>query len=327
MSIIIPRTAFERAALRYIRHHRALGKLYNAQSWVLGRLAHHLSEHRAEDLDANQFEAWLRRQQHTSGTSRRVHALIVHKFCRYRRRDEPGCFVPDPLYLPRRVPSVLPVILAPAQIARMLETIEARPVNSQHPLYRATYRIAIILLYTAGLRRSELVHLTLNDVDLPNATLRIRESKFHKTRIVPLSSSATRELRRYLKMRLAPPWDITAGAPLLGDQHGSARFRAYVPEALGTGLHKLFRDADIRDPHGRYPRVHDLRHSFAVQALLRWYRAGVDVQAKLPQLSMYMGHVSIVSTAHYLHFIPEVARAAHRLFARHFGSLALGGVR
>jgi len=64
-----------------------------------------------------------------------------------------------------------------------------------------------------------------------------------------------------------------------------------------------------------------------VQALLRWYRAGVDVQAKLPQLSMYMGHVSIVSTAHYLHFIPEVAGAAHRLLSRHFGALARGGVR
>jgi integrase/recombinase XerD len=327
MSIVIPRTPFERAALRYIRHQRALGMLFSHQAWGLGRLARHLSERKAQDLDASQFEAWLRCQQHTSGTSRRNYALVVHKFCRSRQRTEPGCFVPDPLYFPRRVPSVLPVILGPTQIARMLETIEAWPVNPQHPLYRATYRIAVVLLYTAGLRRGELVRLTLNDADLTNATLRIRESKFHKTRLVPLSSSASRELRRYLKVRLAPPWDISADAPLLGDQHGSARFRAYVPAAIGQGVHRLFRDADIRDPHGRYPRVHDLRHSFAVQALLRWYRAGVDVQAKLPQLSMYMGHVSIVSTAHYLHFIPEVASAAHRLFARHFGHLALGGAR
>jgi integrase/recombinase XerD len=327
MNIVIPHTSFERAALRYVRHHRALGKLYNHEAWVLGHLAGHLSERQARDLDASQFESWLRCQQHTSGTTRRGSALIVHKFCRYRERTEPTCFVPDPLYFPRRVPSVLPVILGPAQIARMLETIEGWPANSQHPLYRATYRIAVVLLYTAGLRRGELIRLTLNDLDFENTTLRIRESKFHKTRIVPLSSSASRELRRYLKARLAPPWDISAGAPLLGDQHGSVRFRAYVPAAISQGVHKLFRDADIRDPHGRYPRVHDLRHSFAVQALLRWYRAGVDVQAKLPQLSMYMGHVSIVSTAHYLHFIPEVASAANRLFARHFGRVALGGVR
>jgi len=327
MSIVIPRTPFECAALRYIRHHRALGKLFEKNAWVLGRVAQHLKEHQAGDLDAPLFEAWLRSQQHTSGTSRRRHALIVRQFCRYRQRTEPRCFVPDPLYFPRRTPPIQPVIVGPREIARMLERIEAWPANAQHPLYKANYRMALILLYTAGLRRGELVRLTLNDVDLTNATLRIRESKFHKTRIVPLSSSACRELRRYLKVRLAAPWDISAGAPLLGDQHGSVHFRAYVPAAICHGVNKAFRDAEIRDPHGRYPRVHDLRHSFAVQALLRWYRAGVDVQAKLPQLSMYMGHVSIVSTAHYLHFIPEVAGAAHRLLSRHFGALARGGVR
>jgi integrase len=213
------------------------------------------------------------------------------------------------------------------RIGRLLDTIEAWPANAQHPLYKATYRAALILLYTTGMRRGELARLTLADVDLRNRTLHIRESKFHKTRIVPISSSATRELRRYLRFRLAPPWDISVEAPLLGDQHGSAHFRAYAPGALGQGLRKLFRDANVRDPHGRYPRVHDIRHSFAIQALLRWYHAGADVQAKLPQLSMYLGHVSIVSTAYYLYFIPEIAAAAHRRFARHFGHVAQGGVR
>lgn len=327
MSIVIPRTPFECAALRYIRHQRALGKLFSHQAWVLGRLAQHLGEKRARDLDASLFEGWLRSHRHISGTSRRLYARVVHRFCRDRQRREPTCFVPDPLYFPRRTPTVQPVILGPTDISRMLERIEAWPDNSQHPLYRATYRIALILLYTAGLRRGELARLTLNDVDLPAATLRICESKFHKTRVVPLSSSARRELRRYLKLRLSAPWDISAGAPLLGDQHGSPRFHPYSPAGIGQGLSRLFRDADVRDPLGRYPRIHDLRHSFAVQALLRWYRAGVDVQAKLPQLSIYMGHVSIVSTAYYLHFVPEVAGAADRLFARHFGALTRGGVR
>ena len=327
MSIVIPRTPFERAALRYIRHQRALGKLFGHQAWILGRLARHLGEQQARDVDATLFEGWLCSFQHISGTSRRLYARVVHRFCRHRQRDEPGCFVPDPLHFPRRTPTVQPVIIGPPEIFRMLERIEAWPDSSQHPLYKPTYRIALILLYTAGLRRAELARLALNDIDLPQATLRVRESKFHKTRIVPLSSSARRELRQHLKLRLTTPWDISAGAPLLGDQHGSERFHPYSPAGIGQGLRKLFRDADIRDPHGRYPRIHDLRHSFAVQALLRWYRAGVDVQGKLPQLSIYMGHVSIASTAHYLHFVPEIAGAADRLFARHFGALARGGVR
>jgi integrase/recombinase XerD len=325
MSLVIPVTAFERSAVRYIRHQRALGLQFRRQTYVLRGLARFLAER--DELGAERFEAWMRSLGHTSGTSRRSDALVIRKFCLYRRRTEPDCFVPDPLYFPRRLPPIDPVILGPGEIARMLDTVETWPENVQHPLYKAAYRIALILLYTTGMRRGELARLTLADVDLRNRTLRIRESKFHKTRIVPISSSATRELRRYLRVRLAPPWDISVDAPLLGDQHGSAHFRAYAPGALGHGLHKLFRDANVRDPHGRYPRVHDIRHSFAVQALLRWYRAGADVQAKLPQLSMYLGHVSIVSTAYYLHFIPEIAAAAHRRFARHFGHLAQGGAR
>lgn len=328
MSIVIPRTAFEGAALRYIRHHRALGKAFAQPAWLLGRIASFLAKRRATDLDASSFEAWLHSQGHTTGKTRRREALVIHKFCLYRRRSEPNCFVPDPLYFPRSDSSIAPVILGPADISRVLKVIEAWPSRGRGrtPLHKQTYRIAIILLYTAGLRLGELARLTLPDVDLTNRTLRIRESKFHKTRILPLSPSATRELRAYLKVRLAPPWDISANAPLLGDHHGSEHFRKYHPTALGTGVRKFIRAAEVCDPYGRYPRVHDLRHSFAVQALLRWYRQGADVQAKLPQLSMYLGHVSIVSTAYYLHFVPEIAGAAHRRFARYFGALAQGGV-
>lgn len=122
MSLIIPYTAFERAAVRHIRHQRALGKLFRHDSWVIGHLARFLTPH---DLDAERFEAWLRKQQHTSPTSRRRYGLIIRRFCLYRRRTEPDCFVPDPLYLPRGVPPIAPVILGPTQIVRMLEAIDA----------------------------------------------------------------------------------------------------------------------------------------------------------------------------------------------------------
>ena len=327
MSLVIPSTPFERAAVRYIRHQRALGKLFRHEGWVIGRLARFLARRGTPELDADQFEAWLFRERHTGPTTRRAYALITRRLCIYRRRTEPDCFVPDLLYFPRRVAPIAPVIVGPRDIARMLDTIDSWPPHPQHLLYRATYRMALVLLYTTGMRLGELARLVLSDVDLRLRTLRVRESKFHKTRVVPLSRSASAELRRYLMVRLASPWDISAGAPLLGGQHGSASFRAYSPTALGHGLRKLYRDAGVHDPLGRFPRVHDLRHSFAVQALLRWYRSGVDVQAKLPHLSMYLGHVSIVSTAYYLHFVPEIAAAAHRRFARHFAELAQGGAR
>jgi len=324
MSLLAPRTTFERIAARYIRHRRALGLRFDTQAWVVDRLARYLDGAKAADLDAGQFEAWCTSQRHLSANARRAAQLIVRKLCLYRRRTEADCYVPDPLRFARRGPYRAPVLFGPLEVARMLKVVSQLPPHPQYPLRRAVLRIAIVLLYTAGLRRGELLALRLCDIDCRAGTLRIRESKFHKSRLVPLSDDAQRELRVYLRARLAPPWDISPPAPLLGHQRAVPRFRAYVGTSIGNGLRHVFDAADIRDAHGRQPHVHDFRHSFAVQALLRWYRAGANVQAQLPKLAMYMGHVSIASTAYYLHFLPEIAVAASERFERAFGHLIEG---
>jgi integrase len=138
----------------------------------------------------------------------------VRKFCLYRRRSEPRCFVPDPLGFARLQPYRDPVIVEPEQVARMLAAADRLAPTSGSPLLPAVMRIAVVLLYTAGLRRGELLRLTLGDVDPRSGVLRIRESKFHKSRLVPLSPDARSELRRYLRKRLgAGP--TRPGAPLL----------------------------------------------------------------------------------------------------------------
>jgi integrase len=182
----------------------------------------------------------------------------------------------------------------------------------------------VVLLYTAGLRRGELLRLSLQDVDAKAGVLRIRASKFHKSRWVPLSQDARRELRAYLHQRLAPPFDYSPASPLLCNR--TRGFRGYTGTGLSRGIHVLLAAADVRDPHGRRPRIHDFRHVFALQALLRWYRADLDVQANLPKLAMYMGHVSIVSTAYYLKWIPEIAAAASARFERQSGHLVRGAL-
>jgi integrase len=90
---------------------------------------------------------------------------------------------------------------------------------------------------------------------------------------------------------------------------------------LGDAINRLFLAANVTDAEGRRPRVQDLRHSFAVQALMRWYRDGADVQSNLPRLAIYMGHVSIVSTAHYLHFLPAMRQLASERFEAAFGDV------
>ena len=164
------------------------------------------------------------------------------------------------------------------------------------------------------------MRLTLSDYEQAEQVFHVRRSKFDKSRLVPLSADATREIDRYLAARRQAGAPCGGDAPLLVHNHG-ARFRGYTGEAFGGLLRKVIRATDIRTSRGRAPRVHDLRFTFAVHALLRWYRTGVDVQARLPALATYLGHASVVSTQYYLTFLQATAEAASERFHTHSSSL------
>jgi integrase/recombinase XerD len=286
-------------------------------------LRHFLNGSGFVDLDRTGFEAWCGSHDHLAANTRRNRQRIVRNFCLYRQRGEPTCFIPDINRFPRRRPHAPPVIFGPTEVARMLAVAEKLAATTNSPLRPAVMRLAVVLLYTAGLRRGELLSLTLEDVDPHYGVLRIRESKFHKSRVVPLSEDASRELRGYLRKRRRPPFSCSAASPLLC--HANRGVRGYTGTGLREGIMALFRSAKVRGSDGRTPRVHDFRHSFAVGALLRWYRQGADVQSNLPKLAMYMGHVSIVSTAYYLRWVPELAAAASLRLEAQYGHLVPGG--
>lgn len=206
-----------------------------------------------------------------------------------------------------------PHIFSREQIVQLLRVATKLPSRSTSLLRAQVFRLAVVLLYTAGLRRGEVVRLVISDYDPVERTLLVRASKFHKSRLVALSKSAADEMERYLRARRRLLHH--ADAPLLlSNYHGP---RAYSGASFGLAMRRLFRAADVRMSDGRFPRVHDLRHTFAVHALLRWYRDGVDVQSKLPALATAMGHVSVVSTAYYLSLLEPVAEAASTRFERH----------
>jgi integrase/recombinase XerD len=155
--------------------------------------------------------------------------------------------------------------------------------------------------------------------------LRIRASKFHKSRLVSLSTSACEELRRYLKLRSKTRHGTCPTAPLLFN--GKRASSCYSGGGLGQAVYRLLIKADIRDSSGNRARVHDMRHSFAVAALRRWYEAESDVQSNLPKLALYMGHVSIVSTAYYLRHMPAVVSRAGERFERSYARMIEGGAQ
>jgi len=307
---------------QYLKRQRALGREYSSEEWMLRSLSHFLREQHSEDLDQAGFDAWCHSFVHLTANVRRQRQRVVRNFCLYRRRTDLNCFVPDINRFPRPTPYVAPVIFGAVEVSSMLKAADRMQPTPNSPLRPAVMRLAVVLLYTAGLRRGELLRLTLGDVDSTRGVLRIRESKFRKSRFVPLSPGARQEVRRYLKQRSKLPFSMTADAPLLCNC--SRGFRGYTGTGLSYGIHTLFRAAHVCSSDGRRPRVHDFRHSFAVQALLRWYREEADVQSNLPKLAMYMGHVSIVSTAYYLQWMPEITAAASQRFEAHFGYLIEG---
>ena len=214
-----------------------------------------------------------------------------------------------------------PYILSSLDIARLLRAAQLLPALPQSPLRPQTMRLAIALFYTSGLRRGELLRLTLGDFDPAESTLFIRSTKFHKERIIPLSVTTDAELRTYLNERQQYGFPMKESSPIIWNNAGGAEGRAYTGTGLAQNWRLLCASLKILTPKGIPPRIHDIRHSFAVNALLRWYHNGENVLAKLPQLSTYMGHVSVISTQCYLPFAGSLQSVASARFEQKYGNI------
>jgi len=313
---VSPRSSLGAVIADYLALKQALGRRFANEGRTLAGLDRFLATQRL-DLTPEAFAAWCLTLTHLRPTTRRSRMRIVRNFCLYMRRREPDCFVPDRAAFPAPQAPRLPHIFSESDIARLLRAADELPPRSTSPLRGPMYRLAIILLYTVGPRRGELVRLVFSDYDPVEHTLLIRASKFHKSRPVALSADAAREMESYLLVRRRFPHK--AESPLLVCSCRGLRARSGA--GLGHGLRQLFHRAGVRTGSGRLPRVHDLRHTHAVHVLLRWYRAGLDVQAELPALATSMGHVSVVSTAYYLALLDPVAETANERFAQHCAGL------
>jgi len=229
------------------------------------------------------------------------------------------CFVPDESTFPSRHQPIRPYIFSVSEIQLLLKQCRHLTRHPYSPLRPELLRLVVVLLFTTGLRHGELLRLTIEDYDPSERTLFIRESKFHKSRLLPLRDDVSREVDRYLDAHRRRHLSVTPETPFAWSCRKGGR--AYSYGTLWRNVRLLLKMAKIQKPDGRLPRIHDFRHSFAVNALLRWYRSGVEVQSRLPFLSAYMGHVNIASTYHYLHFVEPLASLASARFASHYGAL------
>jgi integrase/recombinase XerD len=301
---------------------RALGRGYENEERILELLDAFVAANASDmppDLTADLFASWCQTQGHLTQTVRRNRMRIVRNLCLYRRRTEPGFFVPDLELFPRNHQPVRPYIFTEGDVRRLLAEAAKLKPTTPSPLRRENHRLALVLLFTTGIRRGELVRLTLGDIDDHEKTLAIQETKFHKSRVVPLSESTAEELLTFLEQRKAVGAPQLPTSSLLWTRYYGGG--GYTGAGLAMGLRALMRAAGITKPDGQVPRVHDARHSFAVNALLRWYRAGIAITARLPYLATYMGHVSVVSTERYIHLVEELGTHAGERFERRCGSV------
>jgi site-specific recombinase XerD len=178
-----------------------------------------------------------------------------------------------------------------------------------------TFRTLLVLLYGAGLRFSEAMRLTLADVDLHEAVLTVRATKFYKSRLVPVGQQLAAVLTAYMPLRQCNGLPQGDHSFLLANRDGTALASSTVQAAFDA----LRRIAAVGGgPGGRtVPRLHDLRHSFAVHKLTAWYREGCDVQRLLPVLSTYLGHADLEGTKVYLSMTPELLQQASSRFERY----------
>jgi integrase/recombinase XerD len=221
---------------------------------------------------------------------------------------------PLPTTVPKLPPRFVPYIYTRDELSRLVHATTS--YRQEHrKLEPHTLRTIILLLYGAGLRVSEAVALTLTDVDLPDAIITIHNTKFNKTRLVPLGPDLHQVMAQYLTQRNEAGHAQNHCVPFFVLRRGTPVSVQLVEQTF----RRLCDYAGVRRTDGaRYqPRLHDLRHSFAVHRLTAWYRQGVDVHTLLPYLSTYLGHVNIAATQVYLTMTPELLQEASRRFEQY----------
>lgn len=297
----------------YLAMRRALGFKLAKEGRLLRDFAAFAEAAGAGTVTADLAVAWSIMPQNASPVWAAQRLTMVRSLARYLQAVDPATQVPPAGVLPARTRRVTPYIYSDAEVAALMTA--ARMLRN--PLKAATFETLIGLLAVTGMRGSEAMMLDRGDLDTTAGLLTIRATKFRKSRQLPLQVTTLRALASYqaVRDRLCP---APATASLLVSATGARLCQATVQPAF----RRLLRQAGIgQGPPRPRATIHGLRHSFAVKTLLGWYRDGQDVQARMPSLSTWLGHVTPAATYWYLTGTPELlALAAGRLEA------AAGGI-
>jgi integrase/recombinase XerD len=301
-----------RAALAdYLAVRRAMGFRLDRAEKLLGQFIDHLEQHGAEVITIEHAVAWAS-QPNGAPWWHRLRLSAVRGFAQYMHTLDPRTQVPPPDLIPGRQRRATPYLYSNTEIRAVIAAARGLP----HPMLAATYPALIGLLAVTGIRIGEAIALDTNDFDQHQDVLTVRFGKFGKARLLPLHASTGDSLRDYLRVRdrLRPtPVTDTLFVSTAGTRMDQSRV-SKIFNRLTRQVGLVPRSASCR------PRIHDLRHSFAVTTILDAYRRGEDVPAVLPRLATYLGHTDPKHTYWYLDAAPELLAIAADLLETQSGA-------
>ena len=296
---------------QYVAFKQSMGMRFHTEARTLRSFCRTMGDIAVAEITADRVQAYIAGSGPVTRFWHRKHE-VLRGFYRFAMARGYTASSPLPRIVPKP-PHFVPHIYSHDELQRLLDAT-AGCENPRCKLQPYTCRMLILLLYAAGLRISEALSLRSTHVDLTSGVLTIRESKFYKTRLVPMSPALTGALGEYVAQR-AKDHPTSLDTVLFLTRTGTPVAR-HTAENVFSRLR--VRAGVLRHDGGRYqPRLHDLRHAFAVHRLVSWYRQGADVQRLLPQLATYLGHVHIAATQRYLTLTPELLHEASQRFERY----------
>jgi site-specific recombinase XerD len=310
------RSVLADAINRFLVHKRALGRRFDVEEKTLRLLDRFIVDHGLRSIDAvspdaiddflaTRPRATPRSYNHLLGTIRRLFDWLV--------QQRIVAASPVQARARRQTSRRIPFLFGQDTAKRLLELAGGLKHNPRAPMRAQTYQAMFALLYGLGLRVGEVTRLCDQDVNFDRQLLSIRQTKFYKSRLVPFGPRMAALLTAYLEARQPYRRFPTIDAPLFS----FVQNYPINPGTISQTFHFLIPQLKLNVPDGvSSPRLHDLRHSFAVGTLLRWYRSGIDPGSRLLPLSTFLGHVSPVSTADYLTITGDLLRAAGERFER-----------
>ena len=297
----------------YLAKQRSLGMRFESAGNLLRRFCRAMGNPEIDEVSPDTVAEFLHGRGALSATWMLRYRVLtgLYRFAVSRGYVDRS---PLPTTLPKLPPQQTPYVYSAEELRRLLEATSVLRIGHSPPV-PAMYRTLLLLLYGSGMRIGEALRLALQDVDLTEQVITIRDTKFYKTRLVPIGPRLNQELIEHVERRRLLPLPGGESSPLFTTRDG----RSWHYGRVISWFQHVRRAAGISCPVGepRPPRLHDIRHTAAVHRVIAWYRSGQDVQRLLPQLATYLGHVDIQSTQRYLQMTSDLLQAASQRFAQY----------